>query len=121
MKYITLGFAMLSSIGWNILQSNNAENNKFVKIQIDGEIQGSQDHMVLKIEGNDLTLKPSDRFTPLAHAESQELLTIHIVAQPDNQQCEVFKSNITNNAMHLNISCQNNIINNFQEGDVVDL
>ncbi len=121
MKYIILGFAMLSSIGWNMLQSNNIETNKLVKIQIDGKVQGLQGHMVLKIEDNYLTLKPSDHFTLLAHSESKELLTMHIVAQPDKQQCEVFKSTPTKDTLHLNISCQDNSIKNIQDNTIVAL
>jgi len=118
MKYIILGFAMLASIGWHMLQPNTTKQNKLAQIQVHGKVQGLQGRLVLKIEDSYLNLDAYDRFTFLAQVASKERLTMQVVAQPEKQRCEVLKSNPTENIMHINISCQG-ITDNTAKNDTI--
>ena len=118
MKYIILAFAMLGSIGWHMLQSNNSEHKQLTKIQIHGKVQSLQGSMVLKIEDNYLNLNAYDRFSFIAHTPSKELLTMRVVDQPKDQYCDVLKSNPTKNTIRLNIFCQV-ITNTVIKDDVI--
>ncbi len=107
MKYIVIALALLGSISWHTLQSNSADSNKLKQVQVHGKVQGLQGSMVFKIEDSYLNLNAYDRFTLLVQVVSKDLLTMQVVDQPENQRCEVFKSNPTQKIVRLNISCLN--------------
>lgn len=106
MKYIIISFAILFSVALYWLQLYNTENTQYTKIQRHGKVQGLEGIIVLNLADNHLTLTPYDRFTFQIHTESTENLTMQVIDQPQDQDCEITKSIATLNRINLNILCK---------------
>jgi len=104
MKYMILGFAVIISISWHMLQSNRTSNSQDTKIQINGKVHNFKGKIVVNIQDNYLTLSAFDRFTLLIRGT--EKLTMQVVDKPENQQCKIVQTKNNNNVIRLNIYCQ---------------
>ena len=113
MKFIILGFAVIISVSWHMLQSGKTNSRQDAKIQVNGKVHRFKGKIVVNIQDNHLTLRALDRFTLMVR--DAERLTIQIIEKPNKQRCEVVESKQNETTIRLNIYCQtteNLVLNN---------
>lgn len=101
-----ISFGILLSIGCYLIQAENKKNNLYTQLKVQGKVQGLQGRMILNIEDNYLSLNPFDRFSFQVQVISNAQLSLHIIEQPENQQCEIIKSPPAQNKVTLKILCK---------------